>query len=69
MKFLQHSENQNCAQDNDQMLTFIKKASCANHTPNFTTSLPWKILDIPSHDYYSMDLPEKNAFTCMWIFN
>lgn len=62
IKFLQHSETQNCAHDIDQMLNLIKKP-CSNQCTNFIPSLPRKILDIPNHDYYSMDLPEENAFT------
>lgn len=61
-KFLQHSEGQNCAQDSDQMLNIMKKSYLKSNT-NISPSVPRKILDIPSHDYYSMDLPEQNAFT------
>jgi len=62
IKFLQHSEAQNCAQDNDQMLNLIRKPYL-NECTSFIPSSLHKILHIPNHDYYTMDLPEENAFT------
>lgn len=61
---LQHSKTQNCAYDEDQMLNVMKIPNLNESADEseITLSPPLKILNIPNHDYYSMDLPEENAY-------
>jgi len=60
-KILLHSETQNCIEDKDQMLNIIG-TPYINECTEIISSPPLKILDIPNHDYYVMDLSEENAF-------
>lgn len=61
--FLKHSETQNCAPDIDAMLSAIGTSNIIDSTIHELTPTSTRIiLDIPHHDYYTMDLPEENAF-------
>jgi hypothetical protein len=62
IKFLQHSDTQNCIQDGDEMLTLYESCIDKYTASEFIPSSECKVLDIPTHDYHSMDLPEENAF-------
>lgn len=61
LKFLQHSDTQNCAQDIDEMLNLNDSLYTDKSTSEFVPSVH-EVLNIPTHEYYSMDLPEENAF-------
>lgn len=66
LKFLQHSDTQNCAQDADEMLN-LYESLCLNKCTESESSSVHKvyiiyILYITTHDYYSMELPEENTF-------
>lgn len=60
LKFLEHSDSLNCEQDTDEMLN-LYESSC-NESTSLSSSVDKVILNIPTHDYYTMDLPEENAF-------
>jgi len=60
LKFLQHSDTQNCAPDADEMLNLYE--SHIDKCTEFIPSSVYKVLDIPTHDYLTMDLPEENVF-------
>lgn len=64
LRFLQYSDTQNCAPDKDEMLNIFNKTSCNNNNiqSEFVPSSTQKILDIPTHDYHTMDLPKENTF-------
>lgn len=65
-KFLEHSETQNCTYDYDEILNVVEVLNTNESTTSeFATSSTCTILNIPTHDYQSMDLPEENAFKCM----
>ncbi|XP_018306118.1 uncharacterized protein [Mycetomoellerius zeteki] len=58
-----HSETQNCAPDNDDILNIIGKSSSKESTTSeLVPSSTYKVLKIPTHDYQTMTLPEENAF-------
>lgn len=62
-RLLEHSDTQNCAPDNDEMLSAIGAYNVTDAVNKLTPSTTQKnILEIPNHDYYTMDLPEENAF-------
>lgn len=63
LRYFKHSDTQNCAEDKDEMLNILQ-TSCNNEPISEFVPSPTNkvILDIPVHDYYSMDLPEENAF-------
>jgi hypothetical protein len=61
VKFLQYTNSQNCIEDKDEILNIIRTPYLSECT-KIISSPPLKILQIPNHDYYAMDLPEENAF-------
>jgi len=62
IKFLKHTITTNCAPDKDEMLSEIGAVTETSLVSNFVPSATCKILDIPNHDYHTVDLPEENAF-------
>ncbi|KYN30270.1 hypothetical protein ALC57_00268 [Trachymyrmex cornetzi] len=62
IKLLQSSDTKNCAPDSDEILNLMETSNLRFITSDFNESFTQKILDVPTHDYRSMDLPEQNAF-------
>ena len=65
-----HSETQNCAPDNKDILNLIRTSNMKESTTlEFIPSAAHKILNIPNHDYYSMTLPEENTlkYVCGYL--
>ncbi|TGZ53786.1 THAP domain-containing protein 9 [Temnothorax longispinosus] len=61
--FLKHPDTQNYAPDEDDMLNLIGTPNSISSTVSeFVPSSTCTILEIPNPDYYTMNLPEKNAF-------
>lgn len=62
IRFLEQINTTNCAPDKDEMLSEIETATVESVISEFVPSSTCKILNIPNHDYYTLDLPEENAF-------
>lgn len=62
IRFFKQINTTNCAPDKDEMLSEIKTATVETVISEFVSSWTCKILNIPNHDYYTLDLPEENVF-------